>query len=77
MLVSMAKRKNPTAPTPKKPIPEEVVEYMRQIGSKGGRKGGKAKVKKGFALLSAAGRRKIALKGVEGRRRKQEPDIQN
>ena len=38
--------------------------------SKGGKKGGKAKVKKGFAMLSKEELKKIAAKGGKAERRK-------
>lgn len=44
-------------------VPENVTEYLSKIG----RKGGKAKVPKGFAKLSSKERKAIAKKAAEQR----------
>lgn len=51
-------------------VSDEVHLYLSAIGRKGGCRGGRAKVRKGLALLSASRRREIALKGVQARRAK-------
>lgn len=49
----------------RKRVPAELSEYLAAIGSKGG----KAKVRKGFAALSEEKRREIQEKGWAARRK--------
>jgi hypothetical protein len=66
-MLSTAKERTPE---PQPAIPAEVSACTVAIGSRGGKKGGKATGKKGFAAMSAKRRPEIALKGVVGRRKK-------
>ncbi len=51
---------------------EDLPDSLRMFYSEAGKIGGKAKVKKGFAMLSAKQRQENAKKAVAARRKKRE-----
>ncbi len=57
-------------------LPETILEEFRRAGSVGGKIGGsiggKAKVKKGFSMLTTKQRTAVAMKGVEAKRKLRE-----